>query len=189
MSSSHLAVALVVAFRGCLCAVPFAKKIAQFFRVVAARSPRSKSSGLTPLLGGIAIVGAALAAIMLTGSAAFWMVTGSLTLLLVGILDDVLSLNPGQKLAVCVIVAGATAILGPHLSLTGWRLVDVTIEIFWLVATTNAFNLIDGLDGLASGIGITSALAIAAVALTYRDQVLAIWSLALAGSLAGFLIL
>lgn len=188
ISSFRLVLAPVAAFAICVGAVPFVKKFARWCGAVASPSPRSKRSELTPLLGGIAIIGATLAAAMATGAAPSWTVVGALMLLAVGMVDDVYTLNPRQKFAMCAVVAVATVFFGPHLSITGTRAVDIALETFWLIATANAFNLIDGLDGLASGIGVTSAVAIAAVGLTHHDAGLALWALALGAALTGFLI-
>ncbi len=64
----------------------------------------------------------------------------------------------------------------------------IALTIFWLVTATNAFNLIDGVDGLAAGIGIVAALSIAAVAGLHQHEGTMVMALALAGGLAGFMI-
>ncbi|MCA9207070.1 MAG: undecaprenyl/decaprenyl-phosphate alpha-N-acetylglucosaminyl 1-phosphate transferase [Planctomycetales bacterium] len=75
-------------------------------------------------------------------------------------------------------------LLGNHLSFEGWGWV---FTLFWLVACSNVVNLIDGMDGLASSIGMIAALSLsAATFLTGRLEV-ALLGLVLAGSLAGFL--
>ena len=60
--------------------------------------------------------------------------------------------------------------------------------LFWLLATINAFNLIDGLDGLAGGIGITATLAIAGIAVSRHDYSTATQALVLGGAIGGFLL-
>src|ERR1035437_1968899 len=182
------ALAPIVAAVVTVCAIPLIQRIARSFKVVAEPSPGSKGRGPTPLLGGVAIICGTLAALAAAGELPLWILGGALALLAVGTVDDARSLNPRQKLAMQVAVAVAMAFLGPPFSFTGLALPDALIEVFWLVATSNAFNLVDGIDGLASGVGIAAALAIAAVGLIYHDISLAVWSLALAGSLAGFLI-
>ena len=109
-------------------------------------------------------------------------------MLAVGIVDDALVLTPRQKLWANIVVGLGLVIVLPRFGLAPWPIVDAALALFWLVSTTNSFNLIDGLDGLASGIGIIAAVAIAAIAILHHDLVLAGWSLALAGALAGFLL-
>jgi UDP-GlcNAc:undecaprenyl-phosphate/decaprenyl-phosphate GlcNAc-1-phosphate transferase len=75
-----------------------------------------------------------------------------------GLIDDLAGLKPWQKLF-CQSIAAAWAVLAgaritfldgqPHTALFA-----IPFSICWLIACTNAFNLIDGLDGLASGVGI-----------------------------------
>jgi UDP-GlcNAc:undecaprenyl-phosphate GlcNAc-1-phosphate transferase len=67
----------------------------------------------------------------------------------------------------------------------GWLGVPVTI--FWIVGVTNAMNLIDGLDGLAGGVGAIASLSLCGVAAAFDQPLVAIMSLALAGSTLGFL--
>jgi len=71
----------------------------------------------------------------------------------------------------------------PHL---GW-LVGLPLTIVWVLWITNAFNLIDGLDGLAAGSALFSCLVTCVVALLGHNQVVLILTLALAGAIAGFL--
>jgi len=66
-------------------------------------------------------------------------------------------------------------------------IVSFVITIVWLVGITNAFNLIDGLDGLASGAALFSSLVILGVAVSQERTLMIVVSLVLCGALAGFL--
>jgi UDP-GlcNAc:undecaprenyl-phosphate/decaprenyl-phosphate GlcNAc-1-phosphate transferase len=59
--------------------------------------------------------------------------------------------------------------------------------VFWVLLITNAFNLIDGLDGLAAGSALISAMVIFAISLNGNNDVVAILVIALAGAVLGFL--
>ena len=59
---------------------------------------------------------------------------------------------------------------------------------FWVLAAINAFNLIDGLDGLAAGLGMIPALSVAAIGLVHQDRSLVLLALSFCGALGGFLI-
>jgi UDP-GlcNAc:undecaprenyl-phosphate/decaprenyl-phosphate GlcNAc-1-phosphate transferase len=66
-------------------------------------------------------------------------------------------------------------------------LISFVITIIWLVGITNAFNLIDGLDGLASGAALFSSLVILGVSISQERTMMIVVSLVLCGALAGFL--
>jgi UDP-GlcNAc:undecaprenyl-phosphate GlcNAc-1-phosphate transferase len=66
-------------------------------------------------------------------------------------------------------------------------LVSFVITIVWLVGITNAFNLIDGMDGLASGAALFSSLVILGVSISQERTLMIVVSLVLCGALAGFL--
>jgi len=66
-------------------------------------------------------------------------------------------------------------------------LVSFIITIVWLVGITNAFNLIDGMDGLASGAALFSSLVILGVSISQERTLMIVVSLVLCGALAGFL--
>jgi UDP-GlcNAc:undecaprenyl-phosphate GlcNAc-1-phosphate transferase len=85
----------------------------------------------------------------------------SVGLLIVGLVDDVYGLRAWKKLAGQVAAALWIALSGTHFgSLFGYELpplLDSFLVVVWIVAVINAYNLIDGLDGLASGLAIISA--------------------------------
>jgi UDP-GlcNAc:undecaprenyl-phosphate GlcNAc-1-phosphate transferase len=107
---------------------------------------------------------------------------------LVGLLDDIVDLRPRHKFmlelaAICVLVWW-----GPHVDFFPYRAANIALTIFWLITATNAFNLIDGVDGLAAGVGIVAALSIATVAGLHQHNGTMVAALAIAGALAGFMI-
>jgi UDP-GlcNAc:undecaprenyl-phosphate GlcNAc-1-phosphate transferase len=67
------------------------------------------------------------------------------------------------------------------------RLVGLPLTILWVLWITNAFNLIDGLDGLAAGSALFSTLVSCVVALIYGNEVVLFLTVALAGAITGFL--
>ena len=110
---------------------------------------------------------------------------------LLGLLDDRFDLKPLVKLAGQVVLAAAAYESGIHLqNLLGFELpewMDALATVFWFVALMNAFNLIDGVDGLATGIALIAATGIG-LSLVFRgspgDVLL---FLGLAGACLGFL--
>jgi UDP-GlcNAc:undecaprenyl-phosphate GlcNAc-1-phosphate transferase len=124
----------------------------------------------------------------------------SLFLLLVvmclGIWDDVHHLKASYKFVVQFIVANVayfsgfniTSITHPFGSeLLQLGMFDYPVTVLWIVGITNAFNLIDGLDGLASGVATIAFITIFPIAILGRDMASAVISLLLVGSLLGFL--
>ena len=78
-----------------------------------------------------------------------------------GLLDDIFELMPLEKLAGQTLAAGIAVSMGARISLSGVHPVSlwivVPLSMFWLLVCTNALNLIDGMDGLASGVGLLAA--------------------------------
>jgi UDP-GlcNAc:undecaprenyl-phosphate GlcNAc-1-phosphate transferase len=109
---------------------------------------------------------------------------------LTGLLDDFLHLKPWQKLLGQVAAAGWAYYVGVRIMGVGelpiWA--SLPLSVLWLVGCTNAFNLIDGLDGVAAGIGFLATLTIVVAAVLNHNLALAICTVPLAGSLLGFLI-
>ncbi len=121
-------------------------------------------------------------------NAFFW---ASLLLLAVGLLDDALNIKPYVKLAgqlaAAAILYGAGFRVSGGFSLALPGVLNLVATLFWIVGAVNAFNLIDGMDGLASGLASIAALGLAG-ALFIRDlSVDALPFLALAGAALGFL--
>lgn len=109
----------------------------------------------------------------------------------IGLIDDFLGLTPWQKLGAELVAAlmaywaGARVLnLGGHATESWWSFL---LTITWLLVCTNAFNLVDGLDGLAAGIGLLSTLTIFVGGLVQNNMGLCIATLPLAGCLLAFL--
>jgi UDP-GlcNAc:undecaprenyl-phosphate GlcNAc-1-phosphate transferase len=122
-------------------------------------------------------------------------VLGSSVILLLGTWDDIRGLGPYSKIAVeCV--AGLILFSGGfrfvHFAvLFGTRdlpwYVDLAFTLFWVLAITNAFNLIDGIDGLAAGSALFSTVAVFVVALVSHASLASFLAIALSGAILGFL--
>ena len=112
-------------------------------------------------------------------------------LLPLGILDDKRGLKAGIKFFFQIVTASLTWILGLRMtSLFGWELptwASFIFTVLWIAALINAFNMIDGVDGLAGGIACISALCMAFIALTKGYQDVACFLVIFMGTLLGFL--
>ena len=109
------------------------------------------------LLGGVAIMVALMGALALGGVGATLfgpLVASALAMGAVGLLDDVWPLRPQAKLVAEIVLAAALIQFGFLLRLVGYPVLDVFVTLFWIVGITNAFNLLDNMDGLAAGMAI-----------------------------------
>ncbi|WP_317899633.1 glycosyltransferase family 4 protein [Aurantibacillus circumpalustris] len=121
----------------------------------------------------------------------------SLILFFVGVKDDIIGTAPVKKLFAHIIVALILVLMG-NIRITGLHGIfgvsdlpywgSVFISIFTYVVVVNAFNLIDGVDGLAAGIGFLSSCAFGTWFIFANEFGYATLSFALAGALGGFLI-
>lgn len=113
-----------------------------------------------PMLGGVAIVVPVLivaAVVGFTDPHVWMLLGGGGVLAVVGLWDDVKPLRPQSKLSAQLVVAAAAAALGLQLTPTGLPPIDMVITLLWIVGVTNAFNLLDNMDGLAAGIAAIAA--------------------------------
>jgi UDP-GlcNAc:undecaprenyl-phosphate/decaprenyl-phosphate GlcNAc-1-phosphate transferase len=175
--------------------MPLVKWIARRFEIVAAPATSDLAGAAklapVPVLGGAAIIAAFMITLALLGNLPAWLALGMLGLFALGLVDDIVALKPAQKLIWQIVVVTTLVMLyryPSHPTLTPWPLTDSLIVVVWLLGTTNAYNLVDGLDGLASGTGIVVCAAVAVTGWLHHNPMLVCWSLALGGALAGFLI-
>jgi UDP-GlcNAc:undecaprenyl-phosphate GlcNAc-1-phosphate transferase len=142
-----------------------------------------------PLLGGVAIVVGVLPGLAWIGGhrGLTALVGVSLATAAVGLFDDVRPLRPPVKLVLQIALAVVLVHLGFALRLTAVPALNLLITVFWIVGVTNAFNLLDNMDGLAAGM----AAIVAAFRLTFfvldGNPAGAALTAAFLGSLAGFL--
>jgi len=162
-----------------------------------------------PRLGGVAIFGsfvavAGLAALLpkLTGVAlalpartAFSIFGSAFIIFLLGLYDDVRVVGPYwkcgiQTLAAVLLYVGGVGVHRLDLISSGRTLGAVAglpLTVFWVLLITNAFNLIDGLDGLAAGSAFFSTVVVFVTSLLTPNAMVTLLAIALAGAILGFL--
>jgi UDP-GlcNAc:undecaprenyl-phosphate/decaprenyl-phosphate GlcNAc-1-phosphate transferase len=166
--------------------------------------------GALPNIGGIAIFGGFLAAVLVGSLVApaaldayrvelLAIVLGGSLMTLVGLIDDLYEVSPALRIATQVAAAGilvvngvtidfVTNYFGPTPFLFIPQTAAVLLTMLWIVGFVNAFNFIDGLDGLSSGLAAIASLSLLAVALQFPDRGASLLLLAaVAGSALGFL--
>jgi UDP-GlcNAc:undecaprenyl-phosphate GlcNAc-1-phosphate transferase len=108
-----------------------------------------------------------------------------------GVVDDIVGLKPWQKLAAETVAAIIAVVLGARLSLfeghPAFLWLTAPLSLLWLLACTNALNLIDGMDGLAAGVGLLASLATLLAAILSHNLGLAVATVPLVGCLLAFL--
>ena len=171
---------------------------------------RKLHASAVPLTGGPTILLSVFAAMLVAkwsfpgllgpddGSLRFLLCLGGASCLIVfvGLLDDRFGLRGRQKLAgqfLAALVMVPSGIMIQRVELFGYPLefgdVAPFVTLFWILGAINALNLIDGVDGLASTTGIILSLSVAAVTFILGGHSDGLFiSLALAGSLCGFLV-
>jgi UDP-GlcNAc:undecaprenyl-phosphate/decaprenyl-phosphate GlcNAc-1-phosphate transferase len=122
------------------------------------------------------------------------LVPGTLIFLL-GLYDDLHPVGPYFKFVVqvaagCMLFAGGLRILDLPVLFSGHQFswfVSLPLTVLWVIGITNAFNLIDGLDGLAAGSALFSTLVVFVVAVFSHSSLVSVMTLVLAGAILGFL--
>jgi UDP-GlcNAc:undecaprenyl-phosphate GlcNAc-1-phosphate transferase len=190
--SSELIRAGAFGFVASLALVPLTRALAHKKGWVSAPKADRWSKRPVALFGGAAIFLAYLIPVLILVPFApghSWsIVAGGGVLFLLGLIDDFITIKPASKLIGQIIGASIAVYLGHRLVIPGFELLSIPLTIFWIVAITNAYNLIDNMDGLAAGVGaISLAFMIAALA-SQGNATLSIAAMSLLGSLLGFLI-
>ena len=149
----------------------------------------------TPLLGGLAIIIAFIAALlanMILDREYLLLLIGGVIVALVSLIDDWRGLSAKLKLGVQVAVVvvliyqGVVLELFPVKTLWGYAL-NCLFTVLWIVGITNAMNFADGMDGLAAGLGAIIALFMGIVAFQTSQPLMGWVALAMLGSCLGFL--
>ncbi len=175
------------AFVIALVLTPVIRDIFRAYNVVDRPGVRKVHAYPIPRLGGIAVAVAYTAALVTlpVGRLPSLVLPPAAVLLVTGILDDFFNLPPAYKLLGQILSAGIAFAGG--IRLAGPLLISLPLTMLWLLAATNAFNLVDGLDGLCAGLGFASGAILFAMAWIQGNVALESAVIPLAGSLLGFL--
>jgi UDP-GlcNAc:undecaprenyl-phosphate GlcNAc-1-phosphate transferase len=191
---------------------PFIIRLAHRYKWYDFPDRRKIHTGLIPRLGGPGIFISLLAACLLAPILGFLVsgrseslslplrllapAFGILFIHLLGLIDDFKSLRALLKFALqlaaaAVVTSGGYVIRSltiPYLGSTSLGIFAYPVTVLWIVAISNAVNLIDGMDGLAGGIAAFAALAMGIIALIQGQILPAIFALAVFGATVGFLV-
>jgi UDP-GlcNAc:undecaprenyl-phosphate GlcNAc-1-phosphate transferase len=184
-----------VAFAVAFFTVPLVRAYALWRGVLDEPAPRKVHRVATPLLGGAAVY----AAFAVTVLANFdfsvelkGIALGASFVVAIGLLDDLAALPAWLKLGGQVGAVGLALAYGVWLNLVphwvpghGW--LNLLLTLLWFLAVTNAVQFLDGMDGLAAGLGIIAGIFFSVAALQTGQRYLMFLSAALVGACLGFL--
>jgi len=173
---------------------PLVRRVAFRLKVLDHPNTRKIHHNPIPLLGSIAIYFGVLVGMVFSESNIFVhqevliILCAGTMLLVVGILDDLRILHPQIKLMVAMPVAGLILIFFDlHLKIFRIHLLNYFFTIFWIVGITAAYNLLDGMDGLSSGVCVIASFFYFLTGLMANDSFLVSISLPLMGACLAFL--
>lgn len=179
-----------------LALTPVARTVAIRFGVLDHPKDYKQQTEPVPYLGGAAIVvafaGVVLAAALLrppvSGLGELVGIMGlAVGLSLVGLVDDIQGLGPWTRLGLQTAAAVGIIGLGVQVEMFDVAWLNIVFTLFWIVGVTNAFNLLDNMDGLSSGVTAVAAGWFLIIAAVNGQFLVASLSAALAGCALGFL--
>lgn len=193
MSPGHLMIIGTAAFLLAVLATPAIRRAALGLGMVDRPAERKLHSKPVPLLGGVAIYGAVIGSLLLfpdskglvqlTG-----IVLGASWISFWGLWDDRFGLSPIVKLLAQVVAGVILIAVGVQVSLPVPDWMDIALTLLWVVGITNAFNLLDNMDGLSSGVAAVAAAWIMLMAAMNGQFLVGGLAAAVLGACLGFLI-
>jgi len=180
--------ALIIAIGG----TPLVRYAALQLGILDHPSARKIHRAPAPLMGGAAIYIAFIAALALWGERSYvnevvGIFVGATLVSLVGALDDSRGVGSYFKLLFQVVAACILVFSGVQVRLFDGFL-DIVLTLFWVVGVTNAFNLLDNMDGLSSGVATISAAFFTLLAAMSDQYLVGTLAAALCGACIGFLV-
>ncbi len=181
--------------------MPVVLKIARKYNLLANPNKRTSHNGKIPFVGGLNIFISYFITVLFLTSGFFihnhFSILGLLIILIVGLVDDLLDVRASHKLVgemiagFCLVVLADVRIKSLHGFLGIYELdllFSYVLSLFVFIAIINAINLVDGIDGLASGLGVVYATFFAVYFQLTEQTLLSVASYTLVGSLSLFFI-
>ena len=171
---------------------PLARRLALRLNLVDVPTGRKLHLAPVPLLGGLAIYGAFILALLIFQDRFYVpqlvsILLGATLVSFLGIWDDRRAIRPLVKLLGQVMAALVLVSSGVQVHLVRWQPVNVGITIAWVVGITNALNLLDNMDGLSGGVGAVAAAFFLLLAAMSGQYLVGSLAAALLGACLGFL--
>jgi UDP-GlcNAc:undecaprenyl-phosphate GlcNAc-1-phosphate transferase len=173
-----------------LAATPAIRGLARRFDICAVPAQDRWHNRPVPLLGGVAMALGLAAGVLVAGPDRRFLplfVSAALMFAL-GVFDDIRAVKPLPKLYGQMAVAALVLWLMPPIAVTGWAIFDRLVAFVWIVGVTNAFNLLDNMDGLAAGVASIASICYLTLLLPDNASGLTIAIAAFTGTVLGFLV-
>ncbi len=188
----HLA---LLAFATAAFAVPIVRALAGRWGVLDSPAARKVHAVATPLLGGAAVYAAFATTVLFNFTFSLELkgvAVGATIVVLVGIVDDIMDISARAKLAGQLAGALAAMLYGVVLhvvpqSVPGATFLNLVLTVLWFLTVTNALQFLDGMDGLAAGLGAIAGIFFSIAALQTQQPYLMFLGAALVGACVGFL--
>ena len=190
----HIAKIFIISLLVSLASVPIVRAIALACNIVDIPGGRKIHKAATPLLGGIPIYCGLIAGLACRPAlirAFLPLLIGSTFILILGLMNDIRPLSARLRLYIQVLISLGMALTEYRISFMPrgfWGdSVEIAITVVWLVGVTNAYNYLDGLDGLAGGSAAINLFCFGVILWKTRQYPLAALSVIIIGSSLGFL--
>lgn len=184
-----------------LLATPYAKTISLKLGAVDYPKKRGMHDVPLPRMGGVAIYFGFMVSMLIftpfinefQTKQFFGFIIGATIIFILGVVDDMKELKAKHKLFFQIIACLVVVFSGTTIGNIKWpvnidlRMSEIPITVVWIIVVTNAFNLIDGLDGLAAGVSTIGAICLTILCVLTGSPLAVVLSAALAGSCLGFL--
>lgn len=172
---------------------PIARRAALRLGIIDKPSVRKIHVNPIPLLGGVAIYAACIAALLIFGNRyrlneLVGILVGASLVSFLGVWDDRRSLSPLLKVAGQFLAASILVLTGVYVGTFPWTWLNIGITLVWVVVITNSLNLLDNMDGLSGGVGAAAAIYFLLLATVNDQYLVGALSAALIGACLGFLV-
>ena len=171
---------------------PVVRRAARHYGFVDQPSARKQHVVPTPLLGGVAIYVAFIVALVAFGNRFYVnqvasIFLGATLMSFLGLWDDRRGLNAYVKLGGQFLAASLLVLTGVRVGTFPWEWVNIAVTLLWTVGITNAFNLLDNMDGLTGGIAAIAATFFLLFAAMSDQYLVGALAAAVVGACLGFL--
>ncbi len=173
-------------------ATPVMRRLAPRLGLIDQPNARKVHTNPVPLMGGVALYGAIIAALLIFDdrynvAQLVSILIGGTWVSFLGVCDDRWGLSPMLKLGGQIVAAVILIYSGVEVTAFGHQAINIVVTVVWVVGITNALNLLDNMDGLSGGVAATAAAYFLVMAVMSGQYLVAGLSAALVGACLGFL--
>ena len=183
-------ISFFLAFALALVLTPLVRYIAKSSNIVSRVKEDRWRREPVPLMGGASLWITFTVLALLSGKISYEIIIillCSTGIFLLGFIDDVFGLNPQFKLIGQIIISSILILAGIQIKIIPYPVISIPLTILWVVGITNAFNLLDNMDGLSAGIACIASILIFIFSMKHGNLEVAFLSVIITGASLGFL--